>query len=211
MTDRLHRLALLLLPFALGACALTTKQDPVVPRYYSPFPEAAGVPTDSQDAQRGAGLALRLQRVSAADTLSEALVSRVGPHEYDLAEDRLWTEPPAAYLERALAQRLFEREGVTRAVSGFDAPVLDVQLTAFEELRAQGAARVEVVLVLARDRDALLEVTLSADRPVDRGADDDARPSGDAVARALGLALSDVLDQATARIVAALRAAAPPG
>ena len=115
-------------------CALTSKADVVSPRYFSPEPAAGTRSPKATDK-----LELRLGQVSSASHLDERIAYRVGGAEMGFYDDRRWTENPEAYLRRALERDLFEERGLSRIVTG-GTPILDIELTAFEELRGQADA-----------------------------------------------------------------------
>lgn len=175
--------------FASSAgCALTSKADALSPRYFSPEP---------LNAARSAKLAmvheLRLGEVSAAGHLDDRIAYRIGQSEMGFYDARRWTENPEAYLRRALERDLFEDRGLSRIVAG-DAPILDVELTAFEELRGQPArARVSLTFLLRDERHSYLERTLALERVVEQ-------PSGADAAQCLAQTLSGALDDAVRQL-----------
>lgn len=188
----------------LGAgCALTSKSDPLSPRYFSP--ELPGEVSRSRPRPAGPPLELRLGRVDGAAHLEERLVFRDSDHEFGYYVERRWTEAPEEYLKRRLARVLFEERGLVHVVGGA-AATLEVRLTAFEELRApKRIARVQVTARLQDQRVVHWEETLTVDQPVvATGKGDDA---GEMVA-ALGQALRAVVDRIADRVVEDL--AAPP-
>lgn len=178
---------------ALQACALLSRHEVMALRTYTPedAPGLAVVPRSA-----GVGSALRLGRVTSADSLDRRVMRREGPHEVAYLEDREWTERPEAYLRRALARTLFE-EGRLGGVVGGAAPALDVELLAFEEVRAPAwVGRVTLSLSVGDERGVSLQQTLSCERKVVvRGAEGE----GSAVARALGEALRDAVDEVSRR------------
>ncbi|RMG18365.1 MAG: hypothetical protein D6731_02205 [Planctomycetota bacterium] len=192
-----------LAPVALAAlgllpsgCAAVFKAEPLVPRLYEPRASEAPAPAPP----RTPGLSLRLRTVEGADHLREQQAYRVGPNELRLYEVVLWTEKPAEYLRRALAQELFERRGLRR-VRGARAATLEAELVAFEEVRSpEPGVRLEAVFVLWSDEEALWEATLRVERGLPEGEDRHAR-----VAEALGAALREVAAQAAEAVQAALR------
>src|SRR4029077_4048150 len=117
-------------------CALLSKAAPLQPRYFSleDGPLASNRGAALRSPTSGA-MQLRLGRVSAGPHLRERIVYRDSDHELGYYEDRRWTERPETYLRRALARALFEERGLLRVVSG-GAPTLEVELVAFEEIRA---------------------------------------------------------------------------
>jgi hypothetical protein len=99
---------------------------------------------------------------------------RVGGAEMGFYDDQRWTENPEAYLRRALERDLFEERGLSRIVTG-GAAILDIELTAFEELRGQPTrARVAVRFSLRDDRHSFIERTLDLERPLVQRAGTDA-------------------------------------
>jgi len=189
-------LALLaLLP--LGGCALTNKAVPTIPRYFSPeLP-----PVQPKAEAPRAGAELRLGRISAGSHIREKIVYRSSDYEVGFYDDLLWTEKPDSYLRRALSQVLFEQERLRSVVSGA-APVLDVELVSFEELRApRHAALVRLTFVVRDERMVRLEQTLSVERPI-AAASKDKEPA--AIAAALGEAMSSAVAQISERVIAEL-------
>jgi ABC-type uncharacterized transport system auxiliary subunit len=179
----------LLLVFGSG-CALLSKAAPLSPRYFSPELEDTA---PASAAPGPASLELRLGRVEAAAHLEQRVAYRPSESELGYYESYRWTEPPEAYLERALSQQLFARGGLVHVVSGA-ALTLDVALIGFEEIRAAPArARVEVRALLHDERRVLLERTVRRERPIPAG------PAEDAPIR-LTKALSDALEVATVEL-----------
>src|SRR5205814_8987755 len=107
------------------------------------------------------------------------------------------------YLRRAMARTLFQRHGVREIVSG-TGPALEVDLDAFEELRApRHVARVVVTWRLRDDRTVLVERSLTVERPI-HGAGRDRLAYADAVARAIAGALDGVVDEMAGEVLDAL-------
>ena len=177
-----------------SACALMSKSEALSPRYFSPD---IGEPTlrlaDKASTSAAAALELRLGQVEASSHLEERIAYRPSEGELGYYDSWRWTEPPQAYLQRALARELFERRGLVHVVSGA-APTLDVQLVSFEELR-QGtpAGRVELAFSLSDGRRMLLEQTVRVEQPIAPGAAEDAAPR-------LTKALSSALEDAVAKV-----------
>jgi ABC-type uncharacterized transport system auxiliary subunit len=192
MQHRMLALVLCLCP----ACALISKAEPLSPRYFTPDEaSAAAAPTPG-----AAALELRLGEVEAAAHLEQRIAYRPSAGELGYYESWRWTEPPQAYLRRALERELFERRGLVRVVSG-SAPTLSVELTSFEELRDGPArARVELSFVLRGDRRALLERTLRKELPIPPGSSDDPLRLTRTLSRALESAVSEVADLVSARL-----------
>lgn len=193
--QRLLRRSLL---FALLAgCALTSKGAPLAPRYFSPELRQDGPPGPSAKV----GLELRLGRIEGSAHLEQRLAYRSSESELGYYDSWRWTEPPEAYLERALAQQLFERRGLVHVVSG-PAPTLDVELSSFEELRSGAArARVELRLTLRDERRSLLERTLRVERAIASGTPEDAPLR---LTQALSAALEEAVGKVSALVTSEL-------
>jgi ABC-type uncharacterized transport system auxiliary subunit len=193
-------LALLLLLALVPACALTSKSKPLEVRYFTPAhaDAAAGSATLAGPAPGTApALELRLGRVDAASYLREKIAFRDSEHEVGYYETLRWTETPDAYVRRALGRALFQQHGLEEVVSGI-APQLEVELTAFEEVRApHHVVRVEMTWKLRDHRNVLLQRTLAVEKPVD-----DAAPG--AIAVAMGHALDEAVESIATDVVAAL-------
>lgn len=190
----------------LTACALLSKAEPLMPRYFTPE-DGSGVSEGSGAVRPAAGLApkeLRLGNVRSGSQLRERLVFRNSSHELGYYEDRRWTERPEAYLRRALARSLFEERGLVRVVSG-SAPTLDVELVAFEELRGrEHKARVQVIITLDDDRVGSFQQTVTVEQPVRADTKgDDAAATVDALAIALQQCVSQVADHVIAKLASA--------
>ncbi|HEY3593834.1 MAG TPA: ABC-type transport auxiliary lipoprotein family protein, partial [Polyangiaceae bacterium] len=86
----------------LGGCALTSKSDPLMPRYFDP--DLSSLPTAAADTDGNPNApSLRLGRVTAGEHLRERIVYRQANRELGFYEERRWTENPDVYLRRALA------------------------------------------------------------------------------------------------------------
>lgn len=182
-----------------SACALTGKADALSPRYFSPEQVAA-----SQKAPNPQHLELQLGQVSSASHLDERIAYRLSGAEVGFYDDRRWTEIPEAYLRRALERELFEQRGLQRIVTG-SAPTLDVELTAFEELRGKPTkARVTLSFSVHDERRSLLERSINVEREVTEqaGADPAAR-----LAATLAATLADAVVSVGALVSAELLSA----
>jgi cholesterol transport system auxiliary component len=184
----------------LSACALLSKAEPLVPRYFTPEnAETHATPV-------APGLATRRLRLGAVDSgsqLRERMMFRSATYELGYYADRRWTERPEAYLRRGLVRVLFEERGLFRVDSG-SAPTLDAELVAFEVLLSpQPKVRVQVVIALDDPRTGKLSRTVTVDQPVRSSvtADDAA-----AEVEALGGALQNCLTQVAEIVVASLEA-----
>src|SRR6201989_40623 len=98
---------LVFLASALAGCALLGKNEPLVPRYYTP--EYDG---DAPSPFARSDLELRLGRVEGWSHVRERMAIRSSNRELFYYEDRHWTERPEIYLRRALSRALFEERGV---------------------------------------------------------------------------------------------------
>jgi len=138
--------------------------------------------------------------------LDERIAYRIFGSEMGFYEDQRWTENPEANLSRALERDLFEERGLSRIVTG-DTPILDVELTAFEELRGQPTkARVAVTFVLRDERKSLIERSLDLQRPlVQRAGADPAQLLAETLTTTLDEAVREIGDE----VVENLRAAHP--
>jgi len=188
---------LLLLLLCTAACALLGKNDPNVPRYFTPEYEG-----DGAAGQLRSDLQLRLGRVEGWSHVRERLAVRNSARELFYYEDRRWTERPEIYLRRALSRALFEERGVVESLSGRGFS-LDVELIAFEEIEQPHLARLQALLVLRDDRLGLLEETITIEQPVAKGEE------GQAVADAFSLALHAGVTRIADHVVAKLADRAP--
>lgn len=184
-----------------AGCALTGKSDAITPRYFTPERVTDGARPGARP--EGVHPELRLGRIRGASHLDERLVFRDSDYELGYYEERRWTEAPEQYVRRRLARVLFEERGAQQVVGGA-ASVLDVELTAFEEIRAPvHLARVRLTARLHDQRLVRWEETLTVDQPVA------AAKSGDdaaAVVAALGEGLRKVVDRVAERVMVELQA-----
>ncbi len=183
----------LLLALALSGCALTQKGEALDVRFFTPEHVRPKL-TSASDAT---GPALRLGRVSSSMHLREPIAHRDGPYEVNYYDDRRWTERPEVYVRRQLARALFEERGFRRSDQ---APELDVEVIAFEEVRTREvhAARIVVRAVLVGEQGELFEDTITAEERVARGA------SIEDVVAATARALDTVSDEIAKRVNTAL-------
>ena len=190
-------------PAALG-CALTSKSEAVVPRYFSPELTSGRAPSAAGHVDTR--LELKLGHVDHASYLDERVVYRDSAYELGYYEERRWTEAPDEYLKRELGRVLFEERGLRRVIGGAG-PTLETELTGFEEIRAPAhVARVQVTARLQDDRLVRWVDTFTVDQAISQkpGADD-----ASAVAAALGQALRTVVAQIADRAVSTLNAPPP--
>lgn len=207
MKTRIVAIAIVLLTGA--GCALTSKADSNVFRYFTPEGLEAA-PSPDAPAKVGAPAAsniqLRLGRVMAAAYLREEIAYRDSSYEVSYLDDARWTERPDAFVRRALARVLFEQRGMHQIVAGAG-PTIDVELSAFEELRApRHAARVQMTWTLRDDQLVRVEETFAIERPLSsKGA---APPTE--IARAIASALDEAVNRIAARTIEVLGKTAPP-
>ncbi len=191
-----------LLPCLQSSCALTSKAVAQAPRYFSPEQASKTSATAAP-----APLELRLGQVASASHLDERISFRLSGSEVGFYEDRRWTELPETYLRRALERELFEQRGLQRIVAGA-APTLDVELTAFEELRGKPLkARVTLIFSLRDERRSLLERSLELEREVTQQAGTD---PAQRLAATLSMALADAVATVGAQVVEQLQKTRPP-
>jgi cholesterol transport system auxiliary component len=170
-------------------------------RYFSPVSTPVRPGSASAQAPRRS---LRLGRVRGAPYLRERIAHRESPYEVGFYDDREWTERPEAYVRRALERKLFEERGFER-VTGGPALTLEVEVVAFEELRAPHVhgARVAVRYEIHEDRAVLEGRTIAIDRAVAGARFED-------VVAAISGALDEVTDRIADRIAELASAATAP-
>ena len=188
-------LVFLLGAVALSGCALLGKNDPHVPRYFTPEYESDGpAPRVRPDLQ------LRLGRVEGWSHLGERIASRESARELLYDDDRRWIERPEIYLRRALSRALFEERGVVESLSG-RAITVDVELIAFEEIEQPHKARMQALLVLRDDRMGLLEETITVEQPVAKTERaEEARAVVDALSHALHAGVTRIADRVVGKL-----------
>lgn len=209
MTSR-ESLTRAVMVLTLAGCALTSKSDPVVLRYFTP---EQGMPSDAKGATPPA-LAptppLRLGSVKAATHLKERIAFRDSAFELGYYDELRWTERPEAYVRRALMRGLFENRAARPEIIGI-VPTLDVELSAFEELRTpRRAAHVVIAWTLYDGQGVMLQRTLAVERPMDSEAPTaDGRAVATAMAEALQEAVAAVATEVSVALQAAWNARAP--
>ncbi len=179
---------LLSVTFLFSGCALLSKGELGTRRFFSP----ELVATTARPAPLS-NLELRLGRVSAAACGSEAVMYRRSQFEVGFHDELRWTEKPEVYLRRALSQELFEGSGIQSVLRGA-APVLEVELLEFEEVRAPShVSRVKVAWSLGDERVVWAQQTVRFERAI-------APSSGEADGEAIVLAMSGALQAAVEAI-----------
>jgi cholesterol transport system auxiliary component len=203
-----HRLCVALLcwfaPGLLSACALLSKAEPLVPRYFTPeiSEHPATAPASGLEPRR-----LRLGTIDSGSQLRERMMFRSAAHEVGYYSDRRWTERPEAYLRRGLVRVLFEERGLFQVTSG-PAPTLDAELVAFEVMPSpQPKVRVQVVIALDDALSGKLSRTITVDQAVRSPVTADAAA---AEVEALGIALQTCLTKVSVLVIARLESAPAP-
>ncbi len=203
ITRVLPRIALVLAcAGAAAGCALTSKSDSLVLRYFSPVTTPPRTTAAELNARpKTPPIAMRLGRVNAARYLRDKIAFRDSAYELGYYDDLRWTDKPETYVRHALRSALFEEGRAQQVVAG-PGLTLDVDLDAFEEVKAEAhAGRVGVTWTLRDDRVVVAEESFVVERQF--------RSKGEADPSALVAALSGALDEAVARIVSrALQTAA---
>ena len=186
---------------ALGGCALTSKSDSVIFRYFTPERVVARAADAAPRAPSASHLQLRVGRVGASTYLKDRIAFRDSDYEVGYYDELRWTERPEAYVRRALVRALFEDQPIRQIISG-PGPTVDVELSAFEELRApRHAARVELTWILRDDQAVLLQRTFLVERPI---VEAKSETSASAVATAMSEALGEAVKAMVTGIVAEL-------
>jgi ABC-type uncharacterized transport system auxiliary subunit len=196
-----------ILALLVVGCALTSKSDPTLLRYFS-----VDAPRHRQQAPVTAvpgamPLQLRIGRVNAASYIRDRIAFRDSSVEIGYYDDLRWTEKPEAYVRRDLARALFEDEGVQEIVGGAG-PTLDVDVDSFEEVRDAHAAVVQLSWQLRSDTVVLLRRTVSVRRALGEAPKN--ASSQMALAVALAEALDDAIDQVVKAVVPQLAVTASP-
>lgn len=206
---RTTRAASMVTLLAMGAgCALTSKADSVVLRYFTP--ERMTARTATPPPPQGAdsrNLQLRLGRVQAASYLRDKIAFRDSDYEVGYYEDWRWTEKPESYVRRAAGRALFEDQRIRQVISG-PAPTLEVVVNAFEELRVpRHVARVEVTWSLRDDQSVLMQRTVMVEHAIENGKPE---AQASAVANAMADALGEAVTTLVTGVVVELSRTPPP-
>jgi cholesterol transport system auxiliary component len=182
----------------LAGCALTSRSHPSEFRYFTPERTEHST-TRTPDQPRGE---LRIGRITAAANLRYAIVHRDSSVEVEPYHSLRWTALPDAYVHHALLRALFEERPLVQAVSG-DAPTLDVEVTAFEEVRGvRPRGRVELSYVLQDDSAVILRGTVDVERPAGSA-------EIEAIVPAIRTAMLDATSQLADRVTTALEQRPP--
>ena len=184
-----------ILAILLPACALTTKAPPIDLRYFSP--EGVTATVSRRQAAQGA-IRLRLGRVASSANLRDRIVHRDSEFEVREYETLRWTEDPEVYVQRAMANALFDGRELEQAVSG-PLPTLDVDVIAFEEVRSgvTRGGRVALRYELRDDYRVLGAGVVVAERPATSNG---VEQIISAIAGALTAATSQLADEVAGRL-----------
>lgn len=180
----------------LGGCVLTSKAAPLEVRYFSP--ERIDATPATRQTQPPVGR-LRLGRLTSSANLRYPIVHRESAVELATYETRRWTENPEDYVRRSLSRALFG-DGLLEEVVGGAAVTLDVELVAFEEVRAGNRhfGRVQLGYRLHDERSVLESGIVTVERDA-RGAE------FEPVIAAIGSAMDAATSELAAKVVTQLR------
>ena len=199
-----------ILLLGLSSCALTDKAPAVDARYYSPDRLAPASPAQPPESKPDSNptYKLRLRAVRASTHLKQRIVYRTSPTKLGFYEERRWTELPEDYLRRLLSESLFEARKVQRVIAG-PAATLEVEMTAFEEMRSpRRVGRVQIMFLVHDGNVVRFQETVTVERPIPGdGKDEDAH--AEAAVKALGEALTIAVDRIVTRTVSELQTIAP--
>lgn len=178
------RAAALALAALLAACALMKKSEPVDVHYFTPA-VATNTPSRAHQAPRAR---VRLGRISASSHLRYAIAQRTSPNELVLYELDRWTDTPDVYARRSLERALFQARPIEQATGG-GGYSLDVDVLAFEEVRARRAGRVQLRYRLRDENTVIASDVVTV-----------VRASRSATLADIAVAIGAALDAATAQI-----------
>jgi len=183
----------------LAGCALAAKATPLEVHYFSPEPVTAA--TGAEPSSAAPRARLRLGRVTASAQLRARIVRRDSPVALTVHDELRWTEPPDAYVRRALSRALFDDRPLEQIVGGV-APTLEVEVTAFEHVAEPGrdAGRVVLRYQLHDERVVLDHGLVSVERAA-------AGPGIELVVAAIGDAMASATAELAGRVAARLRPA----
>ena len=205
----IHGMRIAVLAVMCSGCALTSKAEPNVFRYFTPEGLDAPAPAPSAtrtDVGAASSIQLRIGRVTAAAYLREEIAFRDSSYEVSYLDDARWTERPDTFVRRALARVLFEQRGMRQIVAGA-CPTIDIELSAFEELRApRHAARVQMTWTLRDQQVVRVEETFAVERPLSSKG---AAPPSD-IARAIASALDEAVSRIASRTTEVLAPTVTP-
>jgi ABC-type uncharacterized transport system auxiliary subunit len=166
-------------------------------RYFSP--DDGVVRTTSVVIAQPALPQMRLGRVTSSASLRSRIVRHEPGHELAMYETLRWTDDPDAYIRRALARTLFD-DGQAQEMTGGDAPTLEVEVLAFEEVSSKHArgGRVELRYELRDDQRVLASGIAASERRAEG-------TSMDAIVAAIGGAMNDAVTDLTRNVLVAVK------
>jgi cholesterol transport system auxiliary component len=172
----------------LAGCALTQKATPLELRYFAPPTQAS-----SKRASPEPTTPLRLGHVTTSALLGTRIVHRDSTVESAPYETLRWTDEPDLYVRRSLSRALFDAAPFEQAIDS-EAPTLDVDVLAFEEVRrgASRAGRVELRYEVRDDKRVVAHGTIAIERAAGAGIE--------GVVAAIGRALDDATSGLASRI-----------
>lgn len=178
-------------------------RDAATPRFYRPAASTLDGETGTDPPAPAAASAtslVRLEPVTGTPFLRERIAWRSSTVEYGLYEQQRWSETPPRYVQRALESALRATPSL-RLTDASDAPVLRVDVVAFDEVLApEHVARVALAVTLRdRTRTRLVDRTFAADAPISGS-------GGGATATAMGAALDRAVAEVASAVAAAVRA-----
>lgn len=183
--------------------SLTAKGEALAPRYFEPEIAPPTTTTAAKAVPGAPAPEVRLGRISAASHLRDRRVVKRDA-ELVFEDEKRWTERPDAYVRRALAHALYEEQGVRQAVSG-SAPVIDCELTHFEEIEQDGKSkkvRIGLVYAFHDERTVLAGETFTVEVPIEGEGDSN-------VVHAYEKALRQVVERVVAKVTALPQKTAP--
>jgi cholesterol transport system auxiliary component len=191
----MRSLALSMVVVASG-CSLTSNAPPLDVAYYSVEVPRTTTLRSAGGAPAPAPASLALGAVRSSAFLRDRIVHREASGELQTYDRWRWTDYPEAFLRRSLAHALFDDGRIAETLAG-DAPTLEAELLAFEEVRREGsrAGRVQVAYRLRVGNRVLASDVVTAERPAPK---EGGMPP---VVDALELAL----DEVTSKIAAVAR------
>jgi cholesterol transport system auxiliary component len=172
----------------LAGCALTQKAAPLELRYFAPPTRAT-----AERARVAPSTPLRLGHVTTSALLGTRIVHRDSAVESAPYETLRWTDEPDVYVRRSLARALFDAAPFEQAIDS-EAPTLDVDVLAFEEVRrgASRLGRVELRYEVRDDKRVVAHGTIAIERAAGAGIE--------GVVAAIGRALDDATSGLASRV-----------
>lgn len=163
-------------------CLFSERNDGTPPRYFHPGW------TEVDSSGESLPVSVQIGRTSAAGHLGSRFVYRPSEYEYGFYEERVWSDLPVRYLERALSDEFYRKRQVDVPTNAF-VPRVRVELTAFEEaFRPRHEVLVGLTASVEGPGGALMERSFEGRVPLPNA-------SPEAMAEAMGEGLRDVIGQ----------------